>query len=399
MGSSRGMTDEIVLERRRPLREPSPTLRDILAVLFRQRRLVVISFFTILAGVFLYGKMAPAYQAEMKILVRRGRLDPPMAPQPTGVSEFARDDISEEEMNSEVELLRSADILREAVVAANLQASGRSRWPWRKESDEVQLARAVRRLAQGLHVEPVRKTRLIAVSYESSDAELAARVLGVLGRLYMAKHLAVHRPSGESLFFGQQTARYGELLEAAQLRLLDVNNQGVVSPALERDTAIQRLSEAEAAYRQIPVALSETENRIRSLETQLQSLPERTTTQVRISDNGQLLEQLKSTLLRLQLKRTELLTKFQPSYRLVEEVDRQIAEARSAIAAEELAPIREETTEKDPNREWAKAELEKAEVERSGLKARLAASGTLVAQYRARVRDLGRNALEQQDLV
>ena len=38
---------------------------------------------------------------------------------------------------------------------------------------------------------------------------------------------------------------------------------------------------------------------------------------------------MKSKLLELQLKRTELLTKFEPSYRLVQEVDQQIAETKS----------------------------------------------------------------------
>jgi hypothetical protein len=36
---------------------------------------------------------------------------------------------------------------------------------------------------------------------------------------------------------------------------------------------------------------------------------------------------MKSKLLELELRRTELLTKFQPSYRLVREVEQQIAQA------------------------------------------------------------------------
>ena len=34
-------------------------------------------------------------------------------------------------------------------------------------------------------------------------------------------------------------------------------------------------------------------------------------------------------------------------------------EAHAAIGPEEHQPLRDETTEKDPNHEWAKAELEK----------------------------------------
>ncbi len=66
---------------------------------------------------------------------------------------------------------------------------------------------------------------------------------------------------------------------------------------------------------------------------QLQSIKPRMTTVVRNSDNPQLLEQLKSTLLNLELKRTELLTKYEPTYPLVQEVDQQIADAKRAISA------------------------------------------------------------------
>ncbi len=40
-------------------RVPSPTLRDLLAVVFRQRRLAVISFGAVFLAIFLYGLIAP----------------------------------------------------------------------------------------------------------------------------------------------------------------------------------------------------------------------------------------------------------------------------------------------------------------------------------------------------
>jgi uncharacterized protein involved in exopolysaccharide biosynthesis len=108
---------------------------------------------------------------------------------------------------------------------------------------------------------------------------------------------------------------------------------------------------------------------------------------------------LKGRLLELQLKRTALLTKYQPSYRLVQEVEEQINEAQSAIAAERLLPVREETTEKDPNHEWAKADLSKAEVELRALQARQQATALELAAARSRARMLGEAAIHQQDLL
>jgi len=81
-------------------------MRDLLAVLFRQRGLVLISFAGIFLAVVLYGLFAPSYEAQMKVLVRRGRVDPVVTPTPTQSPEFQRHEVTEEELNSEVELLR-----------------------------------------------------------------------------------------------------------------------------------------------------------------------------------------------------------------------------------------------------------------------------------------------------
>ncbi|MGH9567150.1 MAG: hypothetical protein ACRD4I_14285, partial [Candidatus Angelobacter sp.] len=67
-----------------------------------------------------YGIFFPSYQSEMKVLIRRGRVDPLLTPTPTPPPEFARNEVSEEELNSEVELLRDQDILRTVAQRSDL---------------------------------------------------------------------------------------------------------------------------------------------------------------------------------------------------------------------------------------------------------------------------------------
>jgi hypothetical protein len=120
---------------------------------------------------------------------------------------------------------------------------------------------------------------------------------------------------------------------------------------------------------------------------------------MRTADNPELLRALKSSVLDLELKRTDLVTKFEPSHTLVREIERQIAQAKSAVAAETLTPLRDETTDKDPNYEWAKAELQRAEVNLQGLEEKASATGTQVLAYRALSRQLGDDAITQDDLL
>jgi uncharacterized protein involved in exopolysaccharide biosynthesis len=394
------MAEEVSLIRR-SARPPSPTVRDLLAVFFRQRRLVLICFAGIFLAVLVYGLFAPSYQAEMKVLVRRGRVDPVVTPTPTQSSQFEREEVSEEELNSEVELLRDQEILRTVVRNAGLvPESGFNFRIFGPDDAEVRTARAVEQLSKRLKAEPIRKTTLIAVTYASSDPAQSAKVLRCLANAYLKRHLQLRQTLGEFTFFEGQMGESGRALEEAEVELTNFSSgQGVVSAAMERDLALQKLSEVESSRQQLQVAIAETAERVRMLEAKLQTLPERRTNQIRTADNPQLLEKMKSKLLELELKRTQLLTKFQPSYRLVQEVDEQIAETKAEIAAQNLAPIQDQTTEQDPNHDWAKAELLKAQVELSSLQARSDASGTVLANSRSLAQRLGTAAIKQEGLL
>ena len=297
--------------------------------------------------------------------------------------------------------MHDQEILRTVTQAAGLfPETSFSTWKLLGETDEERLARAVRQLDRQLNVEPAKKTTLITVTYDSSNPAQAANVLKCLAGAYLERHSRLHRPVGESNFFEQQIVESRRNLQAAELQLMDfTRDEGVVSAAQQRDIALQRLGEAESTDRANQVEIAATGQRIRTLQSKLQSLPERATTVIRNADNPQLLGKIKAKLLELQLKRTELLTKYEPSYRLVQEVDQQIAEAKSSIAQEELAPLRDQSTDLDPNHAWAKGELMKAEVELSALGARGMATKHLLAADQIEASTLGDRAIKQDELL
>jgi protein tyrosine kinase modulator len=392
------MSDEL---RILPVRTSShgPTLRDIAAVFFRQRRLVVISFLLALSAGLLYAILAPSYKAEMKVLVRHGRIDPAVTPTETAPPLLDRDEVTEEELNSEVELLQDDDILRRVAVTAGLADD--PSWIARltNEDGEERIAHAVKRLARKLEVQPVRKSHLITVSYKSGSARQSAAVLKALADAYLAKHVEIRRPSGQQTFFEQQMQQSRRALDEAEAQLVSfTRNRKVVSAPLERDLTLQKLSDAQSADLQLEASVAEAAERVRSLEAKLLELPERRVSQIRNADNPLLQEKLKSKLLELQLQRTELLTKFQPSYRLVEEVDQQISQAKAAIEAEDRKPLREELTEANPEYEWASSERMKALVELRVLLKRQHVARSQLTVYQRSAEELGESVLAQSDL-
>jgi len=392
--------DELML--REPYPAPTPTLRDLLSVLFRQKRVFLVAFATTLAVVLLWGLTRERYEAEMKFLVEKQRIDPVAGPADVQTP-FVRTEVTEEELNSEVDILQDRDLLREVARSTGLVRPGMLDKIFGKLSapdPDEQLDSAVKHLKRLLVVEPVRRANLVRVSYRSSDRQLSLQVLGTLLRLYLAKHSEVHRAAGQSKFFDEQARHYSELLQISEDKVGEYLEQAnVVAAATQRDLLLQKLTDFEASQEQNQTAIAEDEQRVRLLSEHLATTPARETTSVKVADNPFLQQQLKSTLMNLSLKRTELLTKFQPSYRLVTEVEQEIADAKAAIAAEELKPVREETTDREPTHAWVQAELVKTEVELYGLRGRARANQSTIARYRTMSQDLGLQAIRQGDLL
>ena len=387
--------DELAIERY--ARQPLPTLRDMAAVPFRQRWPMLTAFGFVVVAVLVSGLWVPKYEAQMKILVRRQRSDAIVTSSANAPSQYSGDQVSEEDLNSEVELLNSQDLLRKVVLATGLSGKASSS---SDRNSEVTIAKAVRKLGKDLTIEPLRKSNVISVRYQARDPRMAEEVLKSLAAAYTEKHLEAHRSSGEYKFFDQQTEQFQQGLTQAQSKLTDfTKGTGVVSAQIERDSALQQANEFDSTAHQAKATVQETEQRIRALQAQLQSMKPRMPTVVRTSDNPQLLQQIKSTLLNLEIKRTELLTKYEPTYRLVREVDQQIADAKDSIKAEESKPIREESSDQDPNYQWVRSELTKAQADLSGLKARAASAASIAGQYHEAAKRLDQNGLVQQDLL
>jgi uncharacterized protein involved in exopolysaccharide biosynthesis len=377
-----------------------PTVRELAVVLFRRRKVFARVVVCVFSAAILYAAFGTKYEASMKVLVRRGRAEAPVSAGQNAPLDLTRIAVTDEELNSEVELIRDDDVLRR--VAQETGVAGRDWFHFVRlgETPEARTQREARRLAKKLAVVPVKKTNLIAIRYQAGDPGSAEKVLRCLAAAYLEKHMSVHRPSGESHFFAQQMDDARVQLEESQQRLLSFSSShGAVWAALQRDLALQKLSEIDATQRQAGIELTETENRISALRRLLTNLPERSTTQVRTADNAELLKALKATLLELQLKRTQLLTKFEPSHRLVQEVDRQIEQAEGAISVETKHPVRDETSDQNTHFEWAQAEFEKANVQLSALRARQDAARQQSAAYQNIAVKLEADAIAQDALL
>lgn len=375
--------------------------RDLIAIGFRQKRTIVITFCAVLLGAAIAALVTPPdYQASTKFLIERARMDPVVSPGQDQTQ--PRSEVTEEEMNSEVELLQSDDVMRQVVQAAGLNKhKGLFDYTvWWNQTPEQKLARSAQHLQKELKIEAIKKSDLISVSYSNSDANTAQKVLAALDEAYLQKNLAVHHPKGEFEFFNQETESYEKNLADAEAQLKAFSQQeGGVSPQMARDITLQKLSDFNATLQQTYADIASTEQRIDALEKQMGTTPQRVTTQSSASDDASVLQNLKSTLMTLELKRTELLTKYKPTYPLVLEVDKELADTKASIAAEEQKPLKAETTDRNSTYSWITEELAKAKADDSALKAKATSIQVIVARYQATAHELDQKGIQQQDLL
>jgi uncharacterized protein involved in exopolysaccharide biosynthesis len=385
----------------------SPTgmagLADFAAIGYRWRNRMMIVFVVTLIGGFISAFHFREYESEMKILLKKDRVRLP-PPEQSGFE--VRQDLGEEELNTEVELLRSEDVLRNVVREVRLQEkTAEPLWvrvfgTQTGRSEEIREEKAVRGLSNRLAVILPKKSSMITVRYRSGDPRLAVAVLTALSRLYVEKHMAVRRQPEQFRFFATEAEQYRAKLAEAEVRLTKFPQvAGTAAAARELELTESRLGEIRLEYNQTQAAVEEVRKRMASLQVQLASASPRMTTVVRRTDNQYLMSQLKTTLLSLELKHTELLKKFEPTYREVQEIDRDIAQTRAAIDSAERAPTRDETTDRDPTYEWMRSELAKARADLNAQLARAASLEASILEYEQEARRLNEKSLEQQALL
>jgi len=374
----------------------SPPPRKILEGLLRHRRLLLTSFAGMFTGAVLISfLLPPSYEAHLKILVKNQRIDPIVSPSDARTPELSLRTVDTEEvLNSEAELLRSSDLLQQVVVKNGLYSHSRLTLASTK-AGKVTIATGVKGLATSLKIEPLKKTNIIELSYSNSDPTLAASVLNNLADLYIDKHLEIYRTTGQYNLFAKLADDYKKQLMDAEAKL---SSSGSVAPNLMRDLVVQKYNDFKGKLDELRSNIKETEQRIQMLEAQQRGTPARVLTQARKLDNQQLLQQLKSTLLTLELKRDELLTKFQPDYQPVVEIESQIAETRATIAKEESAPAQDQTTDENPTRVWINSEVAKAHAELAGLQARAASMAPIVGSYRTDAQQFEKQSMDEKDL-
>lgn len=389
--------------------EAQVSVRDVASVIFRHKLLLCVTFLAVALGTAAITFLMPnEYESRMKILVKNTRSDVPITPEQTvgSTGNNFENDVSENQINSEIELLTGEDLLKQVVTECGLYGSGGasiSSALGLKEapsSQATQIEEAVKRLAKDLVITPVKKANIIEVKYTSRSPEKAAAVLRKLGDLYLEKHVKLHRPPGTYEFFKTQADQSEAQLQEAEKSLSSFQqSMNVVSLTQQKDQTVQKLTEAKSKLLETETFLREVSDRIAKGQQQLETLAPRVVTQSRALPNQYSVERMNTLIVELQNRRTQLLTKFRSDDRLVKEVDQQLRNTRAALDKASKETATEQSTDLNPLRQSLETELARGRVDQAGAAGRREMLAGQVKQYEAQLSRLEGITAEYEDLA
>jgi succinoglycan biosynthesis transport protein ExoP len=364
----------------------------VLNMLFRAKKLIITTFLIVFGLILFYLLIRPdRYEAHMSFLVRNERAEPLVGSDPHQNS-MQLPDVSEINLNSEVEVLNSSEVLRQVVLDCDL-AKGMHGKP------EVAIENATRRLSRDLKIVPVRNSSLIDVSYQSSNKDQARNVLAQLATVYLQKRMNLHTASQAESFFDAETQRAQDNLRKAESeRSTFLSQNGYEGLPQQEQMGLQYVQDLKGQADGAQASLEETEGRLRQIAADRKNTPERIPTQQRAASNPYAIQQMLSNLVLLQNRKTELLTKFKPGDRQVAQADQEIKTTQEALAQVESMNPQEDVSDVNPAWQALDAEANRLDQQKTGLTKRRDELLAQLKQQEARLQKMQMDSVRANDL-
>jgi capsular exopolysaccharide synthesis family protein len=334
------MADLIIKER------AERSLRDVSYVLFRHKRKAIWFFAGFLFLVTLVTFTMPkTYQSNAKILVKLGResviLDPTVTASGHVVNVSPR---RESVIKDEMEILNSRDLAEKVVDSIGPEkfhqgflhsiSSFFFKPDLVKERDS-----AVRALMKTWRIEAQKDSNIITISYEAHNPKLAHKVVQDLLDFYLVKHLAVNRTKGSLAFFKQQADKQKEELAQTEDALEKMKNRtGISSVVEQRNILLGRIGGLQKEIVDAHTTLSASLDKTKAMQQLLKDTPKTIVTGNTKGFPNYAADGMRQKLYDLQLKEQDLLSRYTAKNFLVQQVRREIRNAKALLQKE--APTR-----------------------------------------------------------
>lgn len=328
---------------------PNVSFRDLVLMIYRRRWLAMGLFAGIFLTVALVTMLMPSvFMARAQVLLKKERVSNIISATESAASD-AKPQLTEEVLNSEIEIIKSTYVLQAVLQKADLYKRIVIPPEDKQLSEELWLALGVATLKKTLECQIVPKSNIIQVSYESEDPQLAAQIVNEICRLYVDRHLQVHESEGVYSFFQKQAQVLQDTVAYLSNLLQEFEEEnGLIAPDKQRELLLQQLKDFESQWSMARANAETAGKQAAFLERQLAAAPERMQAQSdQVSQAAY--EALLNQLTALKKRYEQLLQgehkPEEPQGRLAKSLKARIAQMEEAVLRAENAPPLEVTSD------------------------------------------------------
>ncbi|HVN87200.1 MAG TPA: GNVR domain-containing protein [Candidatus Binatia bacterium] len=389
--------------------------REFIAIMFRNRTLIACVVTSgVITSLVLSFLQAPAYRAAAKLMVSSKRARITVSPDPKDGPTIDR--VTDQELSSEVALLQSMPLVREVLESyrGTMDTSGHSSNLVRLVMYPLHLPGAIYRtlykipppspqedwaqsVMKRLSVSELRGSNLIEVAYEDANPQWTADLVNAVVKRHVERHVQLNQQSDALGFFESQRRLLSERLHDADAALQAFYQREGVDPGdTQRDGLTEQLSTLRTSLAESETDLAGAEARVKFLSQTLNSHVRSQSAEPGKAQSGPL-QLIRSRVLELELQRSELLSKFAPTSTKIQDIDRQIQEARRLLAQEEKSGgVAADMA--DSKQQKLDMELAQTQARIAALRARGDALRERIAASEGKLQHLGQIASEQERL-
>jgi uncharacterized protein involved in exopolysaccharide biosynthesis len=372
-------------------------LFEVLHVVFKRWRLITALFLVVaISGLLAVLAREPRYMARAAVMIVSDRADTTI--QPTDQDNLALLKLNEAVVNSEVQVIRSRELIDQVVRGLALAKAGGSVVNIANAAEGRQsISQRAMLIRQRLMVTPIRNSNVIEIRFDATDPSIAAKVVNRVVDEYLNYHAIVHSPQGLAGFFDEQGTLMLQRLRRAETALSEfATREGIVAPAAEIESAVNSVSGIETELRKRTAMIVGAEEKLRVVREQLAAQSEVTKRSQHLEVNP-VVKQLRDHLVDREVDLVALLRKYTENDRHVRDNQTEISELTAKLnraTVEEPMSVTSETYAANPvfeARLSALLELEASLRENRALKIALEED---LARERRRLVGLKQRALE-----
>lgn len=383
------------------------SLRNLLHIVYKRKWLVLLTFLCSAAAatsftVFVISK--PSYVASSQILVSPSREQPADATIPTGGTVAPWSGFNAVEQTAWATEILKGHFLAERVVkeiGPSVLYPKRAEGKWaalqtlfglapsekalpEEINEKVQQENAIKALLKNITVDPAGRSSIINVSFKHEDPELAAKVVNMLGDMYVERHLGVQKNPKSDAFFQEQFIALKKKLNESEEKVMAFKQRFGITTSVkhEQELAGQQQLDLRKELNETRSKRAEVHSRDAELRRQLANTSRTPATDDRLRDRLTSLEFQEGELaLRLTAQNPTLIT-----------IRAEISKLRKQINETEAANLYGATTSGSGNLyATLQAELLRNEAEGKALRAREDTQTSKIAELQARLDILEHN--------